>query len=101
LLTISHFLFSQQIASDPIQNIFNYKYEPVSECSNKTGKELIVLSDLIRYSDAYRILAVCYGDGSSEHKLEPDFGKKYPEIVKKYFSNIDNIPDLIHQKLRV
>jgi hypothetical protein len=44
---------------------------------------------------------VCYGDNSLQHKLEPEFGKKYPEIVKKYFSNIDDIPDRIRQELGV
>ena len=82
-----------------MHNIFNYNYEPVTEDSNKTGEELIVLSDLIRYNDAYRILAVCYGDNTFEHKLEPDFGKKYPDIINKYFSNVDEIPDRIREQL--
>ena len=89
-----------QVASDPMYNIFNYKYHPVTaEESNKTGSELIVLSDLIRYSDAYRILKTCYGDDTLEHKLEPDFGKKYPEIIKKYFSDVEQIPDRIREAL--
>lgn len=82
-----------------MHNIFNYKYDPISESNNKTGKELMVLSDIIRYSDAYRILAVCYGDTTPDHKLEPDFGKKYPEVIQKYFSNIEDIPERIQQAL--
>ena len=82
-----------------MQNIFGYTYEPVTERSNKTGEKLLILSDLIRYSDAYRILKVCYGDDSYNHKLEADFGKKYPDIINKYFSNIEEIPDRIKQEL--
>lgn len=82
-----------------MQNIFGYNYIPVTEESNNTGSELIVLSDLIRYSDAYRILKTCYGDDTFQHNLEPDFGKKYPEIIKKYFSNIAEIPDRIKEEL--
>ena len=98
LLTFSELYVTQQ-ASDPMQNIFNYTYEPVSQSTNKTGPKLLVLSDLIRYSDAYRILKVCYGDDSYNHNLESDFGKKYPDIIKKYFSNIQEIPDRIKEDL--
>ena len=97
-LTFSNLHVTQQ-ASDPMQNIFNYTYEPVSESTNKTGEKLLVLGDLIRYSDAYRILKVCYGDDSYNHNLESDFGKKYPDIIKKYFSNIEDIPDRIKEDL--
>ena len=100
-LCISTFfhLVLYQIATLPHHNIFGYKYDPVTAETNKTGKELLVLSDLIRYSDAHRILKSCYGDNTYEHKLEEGFGKKYPEIIKKYFSNVDDIPDRIREDL--
>ena len=82
-----------------MHNIFGYKYDPVTELSNKTGDELMVISDLIRYSDAYRILKISYGDPSVEHKLEPDFAKNNPDIIAKYFSDIDAIPDCIREEL--
>ena len=82
-----------------MHNIFGYKYDPVSNSSNKTGHELLVLSDLIQYSDAYRILKTCYGEAKFPHDLEKDFGKKYPDIIAKYFSNINKIPDHIRQEL--
>ena len=84
-----------------MHNIFGYKYDPVSDASNKTGKELLVLSDLIRYSDAYRILKHSYGKPDFPHDLEQDFGKKYPDIIAKYFSNVDEIPDNIREELGI
>ena len=88
-----------QIATLPHHNIFGYKYDSVTPETNKTGEKLLVLSDIIRYSDAHRILKSLYGDGTYQHKLEENFGKKYPEIIRKYFSNIDEIPDRIREDL--
>ena len=93
------FSFAKQEASDAVHNIFNYKYEPVTEASNRTGDKLLVVSDLIRYADAYRILRACYGDEQNKNKLEEGFGKKYPGIISKYFSNVNEIPDRIKQEL--
>jgi len=82
-----------------MHNIFGYKYDPVTSNSNKTGDKLLVLSDVIRYSDAYRILKSCYGDDTYQHNLEPDFGKKYPDVVSKYFSDVKQLPDRIREEL--
>ena len=90
-----------QVASNPIHNIFNYRYEKITENSNKTGSKLLVLGDVIRFADAFRILKHVYGDDTYRHNLEDDFGQKYPEIVKKYFSNLDELPDYIKTELGV
>ena len=82
-----------------MQNIFNHTYEPVVDATNATGDDLMVLSDIIRFSDAFCILKVTYGDGTPKHSLEPDFGKKYPDIVQKYFRNTDELPDRIKKEL--
>ena len=88
-----------QIACSPTHNIFSYKYQRINDESDKTGKKLLVLSDVIRYADAFRILKHLYGDNSYRHKLETDFAKKYPNVVRKYFRNIDDIPDYIRMEL--
>ena len=82
-----------------MHNIFGYKYDPVTDASNKTGDELLVLSDIIRYSDAYRVLKSCYGDETYQHNLEPDFAKNNPDIINKYFSNVYALPDCIREEL--
>ena len=87
------------IASSPMHNIYGYKYEPVTKLSNKTGDNLLVLSDLVRYSDAFRILKYSYGDPTYQHTLEPNFAINNPDIIDNYFSNVDEIPDHIREEL--
>lgn len=82
-----------------MHNIFGYKYDPITKLSNKTDKNLPALSDIIRYNDAYRVLKFCYGDESHQHTLPQDFGKDNPDILEKYFSNIDEMPDRIKEDL--
>lgn len=84
-----------------MHNIFGYKYDPVTDASNKTGEKLLVLSDIIRYSDAFRILKNCYGDETYKHNLDSDFAKNNPDIIKKYFSDINAIPDRIRDELHL
>ena len=71
----------------------------VTDDSDKTGDELLILSDVLRYNDAYRVMCGVYGDHNN--KLPPNFGKLYPEIIDKYFSDIDAIPDPIRSKLGI
>lgn len=82
-----------------MHNIFGYKYDPVTDDSNKTGDKLLVLSDVMRYSDAYRVLKHCYGDNTYQHKLPANFAKDNPHIIDKYFSDINAIPDRIKEEL--
>jgi len=98
-LTSNNIALLFQVVTDPTHNIFGYRYEPVTAESNKTGNKLCVLSDVICYNDAFRILKLCYGDETLRHKLEDNFGKKYPHVVRKYFSAIDDIPDHIRKEL--
>lgn len=67
--------------------------------SNKTGPKLLVLSDVIRFADAFRILKHLYGDNTYKHNLEDNFGKKYPNVISKYFSNTDELPNYIKTEL--
>ena len=89
----------RSIASNPMHNIYGYKYDPVTPLSNKTGDNLAVLSDLVRYSDAFRILKYSYGDPTYQHTLEPNFAINNPDIIDNYFRNVDEIPDHIHEEL--
>ena len=89
----------RKIASDPVQNIFGYKYDPVTKLSNKTSDNLLVLSDVVRYSDALRILKYSYGDPTYQHTLEPNFALNNPDIMDNYFTNLDEIPDHIREEL--
>ena len=84
-----------------MHNIFSYPYKPVTDTSNKTGSKLLVLSDMIRFADAFCILKHLYGDNTYRHNLEDGFGKKHPDVIKKYFSNIDEIPDYIKTELGI
>ena len=59
----------------------------------------MVVSDLIRYYNAYRILKISYGDPTYKHELEPNFAKNNPDIIARYFSDIDAIPDHIREEL--
>ena len=58
---------------------------------------MLVLSDMIRYNDTYRVLCGIYGDDSNN--LPADFGTKYPHIIAKYFSDVNAVPDVIKAKL--
>ena len=87
------------VASSTTHNIFSFKYQDVTDASDKTGSKLLVVSDVIRYADAFRILKLLYGDNTYRRNLEPEFGKKYPHIVAKYFSNVDDIPNYIKTEL--
>ena len=69
----------------------------MTDDSDKTGSELLILSDVVRNNDAYRVMCGIYGDVNS--KLPANFGQLYPEIVAKYFSNVEDIPDSIKSKL--
>ena len=95
----SYIFFNEQIVTNPNHNVFGYKYLPVTEESNKTGCKLLVLSDVMMYSDAFCILTCMYGDKSHRHKLPHDFGKKYPHVISKFFSNIDDLPSYIVSEL--
>ena len=88
-----------KVACNPTHNIFAYNYRPVTDESNKTRTKLLVLSDMIRYADTFRILKHLYGDDTYRHNLEPDFAKKYPTVINKYFSNVDDVPDYIRNEL--
>ena len=89
------------MACNPTHNIFDFKYRPITDASDKTGKKLLVLSNVIRYVDAFCVLKHLYGDSSLRHKLEAHFGKKYPNVVAKYFSSVDDIPDYIKTELGI
>ena len=93
-----HVIF-QQVVTNPNHNIFGYKYLPVTEESNKTGSNLLVLSDVMTYSDAFRILTFMYGDKTHRHNLPHDFGKNYPHVISNFFSNIDDVPSYIVSEL--
>ena len=96
-MTLFRVLF--QVVTNPMYNVFEYSYEPVGQQSDKTGSQLIVLSDVMRYSDAFRILTHCYGDATQRHRLERNFGPKYPSVIAKYFSDTDELPDYIARQL--
>ena len=91
----------RQVAAYPTHNIFNYAYEPITDASNKTGNRLLVLGDVVRYVDTFRMLKLLYGDNSLRHKLEDNFGKKYPNVVSKYFSDTSDLPDYIKNELGI
>ena len=88
-----------QVVINPAYNVFGYNYEPVTHETNKTGSSLLALSDVMRYSDAFRILTHCYGDKTDRHRLENNFGPKYPDVIAKYFSNVDELPNYIAKQL--
>ena len=83
--------------TDPYNSQFGYRYMNVTHESDKTGEQLLVLSDMVHYNDTYHVMCGIYGD--MENNLPPNFGKKYPYIISKYFSNVDDIPAIITAKL--
>ena len=86
-----------QFVTDPFNNRYGYRYLNVTGESDKTGNELLILSDMIRYNDTYRVMCGIYGD--TNNNLPTNFGKQYPNIVAKYFSDVSIIPDAIKLKL--
>ena len=85
--------------TDPYNNRFGYRYVNVTRESDKTGEQLLVLSDVVRYNDTYRVMCGIYGD--TENNLPQNFAKKYPDIIAKYFLNVNDIPDPIKVKLGI
>lgn len=68
-------------------------YTPITDSSDKTGANLGVIGDVARYSDTYRILKRRYAGPGLSQSLENDFAKKNPQIISKYFSSLDALPD--------
>ena len=44
---------------------------------------------------------MCSVHGDHNNRLPKDFGKMHPEIVEKYFSSIDDLPDVIQSELGI
>jgi hypothetical protein len=68
-------------------------YKPITDSSDKTGENLGVIGDVARYSDTYRILKRRYAGPGLSQSLEKNFAKNNPQIISKYFSNLDELPD--------
>jgi hypothetical protein len=71
------------------------RYTPVST-SNILKDTLVPLSDIICYSDTFKIF---HGIYNVNGQLPAHFGTQYPHIVRKYFPDFDKIPKGIKAKL--